>query len=471
MIRITNSLFESIRQVTHPVIAEVKAEDGGRVDGAHYCATHVEHSLYGEGECISEQHAKPNEDGTIDWYKVKFADGNVRKIQTEAVKVKKAKMHEHATPEGDTIEEKKMDPVGKEDADIDNNGKVDKSDDYLKNRRKAISAAVKEEVTGLHPDAQKVLKHIKPEHQSKYHPDLKTGTYKSDYADRSAILSAAERAGHLKESLEALDEGKMDKMSLSSLWHQHARHTYASDQGYGQGEGSMKNGAHAATAIENHVRKHYGNNVANDMVSHSDNHVAHAEYAGPVESENIEKEASKLRAKHKIQGSLYGLHENMTTALAPGKKLSKVSKADASRYGKMAKEEVELDEGIAETIVKHNDFTIEITDNPTFGDFLRAAQSITRTDEEAIAVAEQAYKENKEEIIIESFTRGEIQDKIDAHRKAGNTVSNDKYSTKSGQPYAEYVVTDQEGGRKKYIHHGTTRRMESMPAAKGKDKE
>ena len=141
MTRITNSLFESIRQVTHPVIAEAKVEgkdekggkakqveegshygneklanarasrtgtstvrdqngkggvkttttktpakveEGGRVDGAHYCATHVEHSLYGNGECISEQHAKPNEDGTIDWYNVKFADGQVRKIQTDA---------------------------------------------------------------------------------------------------------------------------------------------------------------------------------------------------------------------------------------------------------------------------------------------------------------------------------------------------------------------------------------------------
>lgn len=41
--------------------------------------------------------------------------------------------------------EKKLDPVGKEDDDIDNDGDVDKSDDYLHNRRKAIGKAVKEE--------------------------------------------------------------------------------------------------------------------------------------------------------------------------------------------------------------------------------------------------------------------------------------------------------------------------------------
>lgn len=38
---------------------------------------------------------------------------------------------------------KKMDPVGREDGDIDNDGDKDKSDSYLHNRRKAISSAVK----------------------------------------------------------------------------------------------------------------------------------------------------------------------------------------------------------------------------------------------------------------------------------------------------------------------------------------
>ena len=36
------------------------------------------------------------------------------------------------------IYEKKLDPVGQEDADIDNDGDVDKSDKYLHKRRKAI---------------------------------------------------------------------------------------------------------------------------------------------------------------------------------------------------------------------------------------------------------------------------------------------------------------------------------------------
>ena len=51
----------------------------------------------------------------------------------------------------------------------------------------------------MHPDADKVLKHIKPEHHAKYTPDLTKKHYTGNYADRTAVLKAAERAGHLKE--------------------------------------------------------------------------------------------------------------------------------------------------------------------------------------------------------------------------------------------------------------------------------
>ena len=42
-------------------------------------------------------------------------------------------------------EKKKLDPVGKEDSDVNNDGKVDSSDSYLKNRRKTVKAAIAKE--------------------------------------------------------------------------------------------------------------------------------------------------------------------------------------------------------------------------------------------------------------------------------------------------------------------------------------
>ena len=50
------------------------------------------------------------------------------------------------------VEKKKLDPVGKEDSDVDNDGKVDDTDSYLMKRRKAISKAMKKEETEVAED-------------------------------------------------------------------------------------------------------------------------------------------------------------------------------------------------------------------------------------------------------------------------------------------------------------------------------
>lgn len=42
----------------------------------------------------------------------------------------------------EALEEKKLDPVGQADADIDNDGDVDSSDEYLHKRRKAIKKSM-----------------------------------------------------------------------------------------------------------------------------------------------------------------------------------------------------------------------------------------------------------------------------------------------------------------------------------------
>jgi hypothetical protein len=45
-------------------------------------------------------------------------------------------------PTGEEIKEKKLDPVGKEDGDVDNDGDKDKSDKYLLARRKKVSKII-----------------------------------------------------------------------------------------------------------------------------------------------------------------------------------------------------------------------------------------------------------------------------------------------------------------------------------------
>jgi hypothetical protein len=164
------------------------------------------------------------------------------------------------------------------------------------------------------------------------------------YAAKTLVKHAKDPLGLKKEEVEQIDEGKMDQMSLSSLWHRHALHSYRADQGYGNGEGGPHLNNHAATAIENHVRKHHGNKVADDMITHSDHHVAHGEYAGEHDSKKIEDSAAKLRKKHGIEGDLYGMNhvkegwDDMVKAaqekVKSGPKPSGGSgKKEGSRYG------------------------------------------------------------------------------------------------------------------------------------------
>ena len=60
----------------------------------------------------------------------------------------------------EVTEKKKLDPVGKADADIDNDGDVDSSDEYLHKRRKAIKKAMKDESADMDTkEVDKALTH------------------------------------------------------------------------------------------------------------------------------------------------------------------------------------------------------------------------------------------------------------------------------------------------------------------------
>jgi len=63
----------------------------------------------------------------------------------------------------DLMAEKKLDPVGKADSDIDNDGDVDKSDKYLHMRRKVRSKAIKMREAAL--DALRAKRVEKPKGQ------------------------------------------------------------------------------------------------------------------------------------------------------------------------------------------------------------------------------------------------------------------------------------------------------------------
>jgi hypothetical protein len=130
------------------------------------------------------------------------------------------------------------------------------------------------------------------------------------YAQRALSMGSKIRKKErmAKEEVEHLDEGKLDKMTLSGLWHKHAEHIGNRDfyhGSYGTGSDSSHLHHHAATAIENHVRKHHGNKVADDMVSHSDHESAGSDHhPGSSEREHHDAASAKLKQKHNIHESV-----------------------------------------------------------------------------------------------------------------------------------------------------------------------
>ena len=75
-------------------------------------------------------------------YLKEMEETKMKPVDKEYKNDKMVALKEAIKAEVRSIISEKMDPVGKEDDDINNDGKVDKTDDYLKNKRKAISKAI-----------------------------------------------------------------------------------------------------------------------------------------------------------------------------------------------------------------------------------------------------------------------------------------------------------------------------------------
>ena len=264
-------------------------------------------------EEIKEEHEDAKEDEIQD-----------KKILKSMVKKSALKTEEHEDAKEDEMQDKKiLKSMVKKSALKDDESKESKKD----NEKKEMSE--ERHMTGGEKEKrEKIVKSMKKG----------LSGFKARYGDRAKnVMYATATKQAMKEEIESLDEGKMDKMSLSSLWHQHAHHSYGEDQGYGGGDGG-KHSKHAATAIENHVRKHHGNKCADDMCDHSEHYVAADEYVGSQKERNeVEASAAKLRKKHGIEGNLHGMHESVNEALK-----GKQYKLDKNHNGKIDKQDFEI---------------------------------------------------------------------------------------------------------------------------------
>ena len=232
----------------------------------HSCATKVEHSEWGKGNCIKEMHTL-DEQGNITHYDVMFEHGLEQNVAVQSLNVLEEGMHEHVinTDKNAEIidEKKKLDPVGKEDGDVDNDGDKDSSDSYLMNRRRAVAKAMGKKMKKEHhqKDADgKVIEHEGEELEEKrglyanIHAKRKRGEAPAkpgdeDYPAKDAFKKAAKTAK--KEEVE-IEEGSLKQarknVGASTCW-----------DGYKAKGTKTKNGRQVPNCVkEDEVEEGYG---------------------------------------------------------------------------------------------------------------------------------------------------------------------------------------------------------------------
>ena len=113
-------------------------------------------------------------------------------------------------------------------------------------------------------------------------------------------------------------------------------------------------------------------------------------------------------------------------------------------------------------IVEGKPFEFDIKERYTFGEYLTTAKKLVG-EEQAVDLANDAFNQQTIELFLEQMSRDEVESRVKSHMNAGHQVSTPKYSTRDGKFHAEFVVKDKESGvRRKYIYHGTSRKVENM---------
>jgi hypothetical protein len=450
--RISNNLFESIRNVTNPQVEEPVKVEEAEVDKAHFCATHVEHVMLGLGTCISEQHAEPDEQGQIAWYTVEFPTGTHR-IQTSNLRIVEGKSHSHGKKMAEAeenIEEKKLHP-NQQVLDVHEPEKDElTADDFKKLRAGKTQKPVKEaQIDELSVNTLNRVHRAAVSDANDATRDGDDARADKRYNLAGKASNKAElknRAAGLKPSGQhSMDEGKeeeIDEASFDAMKHIDKKNQNPAIKA------AAKDVKPTSYADRTALMKAGG--VKDDRGPRGVTQEASATGPGsPFDWRNTPRETLKPGERAGFDS------KKISTGTVYSKKFTKEKPEPA---GKTLKPKA-IKEGISQTIINYDDFRIDVTDNPTYGDYLRALQTMVESrdeniQQEVVAIATAAYNDKIDSIIIESKARQIFAGKLDEIRKSGSTVLDESYIVESNSTYVEYTV-EKDGVRTQYVHIGT----------------
>lgn len=495
MARITQNLFESIQKVTSGEVVEAS------VDKAHYCATHVEHALLGYGECISEQHAAPDEDGNIAWYTVRFPAGT-HKVNTDQLRVVEGKSHMHSKkPMGEESvnEEPRLkfsSKAGSTETEISNtepDGRIKATFDGNKPTTYEPVAAPKKDQSKLplqnepyggprtatikfndkveDDDEPKLKGKVKANNEETI-KEAEGGIPKTDrhkklaahYGDpnritRGDVITAAKKKA-MKEGLGDDAFAELDKEVNNS------RNKKTSSTAEPSAIAAPKSLEQSADDFAARARKNPSGQRLSDL-----NPIDRMEWEKKMKipeakdmsafdwKSKVKKPESGFTAKKISTGTVYTKKYKEEKDDEDLKSPSRRAKISSAVLGKgEVKKQKSMKEGVSQTVINHNDFVLEVTDNPTFKDYFAAMQAIVPSmdeniQKEMVSIATEAYNEGYTDVILESMSRQAFSDTLNNYRKAGYEILDEKYIVESGNPFVEYTV-EKDNTVVQYVHTG-----------------
>lgn len=184
----------------------------------------------------------------------------------------------------------------------------------------------------LHPAGAALLKHIKPEHHNLYKPHLTSDVFTGSYKDRTDVLNAAKKAGHLKEEI-ALVEAFINHREFASdgLMHpEMAKHMVVGQR-------------------MDYYEPKTGDKISGKVVRNNGKEV-HMQHAS-----GMHKFPISASAPHQMQEALKGGQKNLDK--------NKNGKLDAEDFKKLRGEEVNFDDegNLINSKVSYTDFMEGIT--------------------------------------------------------------------------------------------------------------
>ena len=482
--RISNNLFESIRNVTNPQVEEPAKVEEAEVDKAHFCATHVEHAMLGLGTCISEQHAEPDEQGQIAWYTVEFPTGTHR-IQTSNLRIVEGKSHTHGKKMAEAqIDELSVNTLNRvhRAAVSDANDATRDGDDARSDKRYNLAgkasnkAELKNRAAGLKPSGQhsmdegndgNLANNAKP-YNKVTHGDVIAGRLgKDEMGGKKKVVKEEEIDEKLTGGQPKIDKNnnnKIDKEDFAIL-RKEKKVNEAEDDMHPDAGTLLK---HIKPEHHDTYKPYLTKTVFNGSIKDRRDVLDAADAAGHLKDDrgprgvtqeahnnpfDVKNYKSQIPTK---PGERAGFDsKKISTGTVYTKKFTKEKPEPA---GKAFKPKA-VKEGISQTIINYDDFRIDVTDNPTYGDYLRALQTMVESrdeniQQEVVAIATAAYNDKIDSIIIESKARQIFAGKLDEIRKSGSTVLDESYIVESNSTYVEYTV-EKDGVRTQYVHIGT----------------